>query len=81
MGNDVGGMVLGYTVVGYCVRLCVFEGDGVGAMPWGMMMLGDGVGLGNGGMAWGPADKGHPLSLRCTQRRLQIKATPFWGLL
>ena len=31
------GMVLGYTVVGYCVRLCVFEGDGVGVMPWGMM--------------------------------------------
>ena len=29
------------------------EGDGVGAMPWGMMMLGDGVGLGNGRMVWG----------------------------
>ena len=52
MGDVVGGMVLGYSVHRDCVRLCVCEGDGVGAMPWGMMMLGDGVGLGNG-MGWG----------------------------
>ena len=53
MGDVVGGMVLGYSVRRDCVRLCVCEGDGVGAMPWGMMMLGDGVGLGNGRMVWG----------------------------
>ena len=52
MGDGVGGIVLGYSVGGDCVRLCVCEGDGVGSMPWGMMMLGDGVGLGNG-MGWG----------------------------
>ena len=38
LGDGVGGMVLGYSVGGDCVGLCGFEGDGVGGMPWGMMM-------------------------------------------
>ena len=37
-GGWCGGMVLGYSVGGDCVGLCGFEGDGVGGMPWGMMM-------------------------------------------
>ena len=37
-GGWYGGMVLGDTVGGDYVRLCVCEGDGVVAMPWGMMM-------------------------------------------
>ena len=36
--DGVGRMVLGYSVVGDCVGLCGFEGDGVGGMPLGMMM-------------------------------------------
>ena len=67
---------------GDCVGLCGCEGDGIGGMPWGMMMKGDGVGVGNeGGWRGGPADTGHPQSLRCTRIRLQIKATLVWGLL
>ena len=38
MGDGVGVMVLGYSVSGDCVGLCGFEGDGVGGMPWGMMI-------------------------------------------
>ena len=56
MGDGVRGMVLGYSVGGDCVRLCVCKGDGVGAMPRGMMMLGDGVGLGDGRMVWGAGE-------------------------
>ena len=38
LGAGVGGIVLRYSVGGDCVGLCGFEGDGVGGMPWGMMM-------------------------------------------
>ena len=38
MGDGVGGMVLGYSVGGDCVGLYGFDGDGVGGIPWGMMM-------------------------------------------
>ena len=34
---------------GDCVGLCGCEGDGIGGMPLGMMMKGDGVGVGNEG--------------------------------
>ena len=34
---------------GDCVGLCGCEGDGTGGMPLGMMMKGDGVGVGNEG--------------------------------
>ena len=38
-----------YSVGGDCVGLCGCEGDGIGRMPLGMMMKGDGVGVGNEG--------------------------------
>ena len=34
---------------GDCVGLCGCEGDSTGGMPLGMMMKGDGVGVGNEG--------------------------------
>ena len=80
MGDGVGGMVFEYSAGGDCVRLCVCKGDGVGAMPRGMMMLGDGVGLGNG-MGWGGGrHTANPLS-KIHRGNLQKKVTPVWGLL
>ena len=37
-GDGVGRMVLWYSLGGDCVGLCGCEGDGVGGIPFGMIM-------------------------------------------